>query len=678
MKKALFAFAAATAMLAGCQLADDFSVNSNANKGGRTPLTVTATFEDCTTRSILVADGDNYRPTWQAGDQIYIKGYIESNEGRDIYSAGEGGSAYTYFSFFVGDTLVSGPYEAYAPSNVANGFPGTQSQVGNVNKFIPMRAYSPETPNFVFKNLGGLLKLNIKTSQQGIVVKQVIVTSDQPMAGQFTVVDDAAVIAADGQKSIALECGDGIAIGADAVPFFVAVPANTYTGMTIQLIAEGGKKSNVLKMKSSSSVTVERSKYYEAEFSFDQFETVGVGGKALLPSGQDFNGCLKALATNDDLATYTQNDYVVSKIIFDTNSANTAGVNIADPSSDLPIYMSVDPCSGVALVSTPASEFVLPEDASYMFSNLAELEEIVNLKSVNTADVDNMSFMFYLNGCQYEKLKAIDLSNFNTENVTTMRSMFNGCGHITELNLSTFNTQNVEDMQYMFYKCAKIKELDIAHFKTENCTNLSYTFGYCYELESVNVKDWDVENCGSFTGTFAYCYAITSLDLENWDTSNATFVCNTFWHCHNLLTVNIPNFSFASATDVRSLFNQCSSIQKLDVSMLDPMNSGLSTSSTYTGYFFYHDMSLKEIYAGDTFMFPNRSSYFMCANNSVYEKRPGSVAGSLTIICDQDVADWFATTGLRWIANGYNADPIPVYFKDYITGTELSVVWAAN
>ena len=90
MKKALFAFAAATAMLAGCQLADDFSVNSNANKGGRTPLTVTATFEDCTTRSILVADGDNYRPTWQAGDQIYIKGYIESNEGRDIYSAGEG------------------------------------------------------------------------------------------------------------------------------------------------------------------------------------------------------------------------------------------------------------------------------------------------------------------------------------------------------------------------------------------------------------------------------------------------------------------------------------------------------------------------------------------------------------------------------------------------------------
>ena len=73
----------------------------------------------------------------------------------------------------------------------------------------------------------------------------------------------------------------------------------------------------------------------------------------------------------------------------------------------------------------------------------------------------------------------------------------------------------------------------------------------------------------------------------------------------------------------------------------------------------------------------------MCASNSAYENRPGSVFGGLTIYCDQDNADWFASTGLHWIANGYNSsgiptDPIPVTFKHYKSGNELSVEWYPN
>ena len=448
--------------------------------------------------------------------------------------------------------------------------------------------------------------------------------------------------------------------------------------MTIQLIADGGKKSVVKKMKSGASVTIERSKMYEAEFAFDSFEAVTVGGTAILPIGQDFNGAIKQQSQGDELATYSVNDYVVSKIIFDTKSANTTGVNIADLSSDNPVYLSVDRASGVALVSTPAEELILPADASYMFAYFGELEEIVNLKCLNTKDVEDMSYMFCLTGCDYKTLKSLDLSNFNTSNVTTMRSMFNGCNKITELDVSSFDTKNVETMMYMFQYCSKLKAIDCSNFDTENCTDLTYMFGYCYELESVNVKNWNTENCSSFKGTFAYCYAITELDLENWDTSSATHVCNTFWHCHELTKVNIPNFSFESATDVRSLFNRCDAMQVLDVSMLDPMNSQLSTDTTYTGYFFYYCKSLRELYCADTFKFPNRSSNFMCGSGAAYENRPGSMYGGLTIHCDQDVADWFASTGLRWIANGYKADPIPVKFLDWKSGTELFVEWWAN
>ena len=48
-------------------------------------------------------------------------------------------------------------------------------------------------------------------------------------------------------------------------------------------------------------------------------------------------------------------------------------------------------------------------------------------------------------------LTSLNLSNFNTNNVTNMEGMFNKCSSLTSLNLSNFNTNNVINMNYMFY-----------------------------------------------------------------------------------------------------------------------------------------------------------------------------------------------------------------------------------
>ena len=61
-----------------------------------------------------------------------------------------------------------------------------------------------------------------------------------------------------------------------------------------------------------------------------------------------------------------------------------------------------------------------------------------------------MSYMFY--GCS--SLKELNLNNFNTNNVTNMRSMFNRCSSLKELNLNNFNTNNVTYMSGMFTGCS--------------------------------------------------------------------------------------------------------------------------------------------------------------------------------------------------------------------------------
>ncbi|MBO4571079.1 MAG: BspA family leucine-rich repeat surface protein [Bacteroidales bacterium] len=669
MKKALFAMAFAALFAVGCQISD-FAPDMK-----KELKVFTGTIADDATRAALLADGDIYHVTWSLNDRIMINDEYE-------FTATVGDATTTYF---VQDTTgarpddpPTGPYKAVYPFSVGRGMPGVQNYVAGGVEIIPMYAES-DNENLSFKNMIGILKLNVKTGETGVVVKKIVMTADQPMSGEYEVVNNAAVVS--GTAGVTVNCGEGVAIGADPVPFFVTVPANTYTGMTIKVYTTDGKVASV-KMKSGASVTVERSKYYEADFSFNGFTPIeGVGGVALLPSGPDFNTIIKQVVTEDELATYATIDETnVTRIVFNTLSAETEGLEIQDLSSDKPVYLVYDKASGVVSINTPAEKLKTPADASYMFAYFGSMKYIDNLKCLDTEDAELMNHMFCLTGGTNRELRELDLSNFNTSNVTNMRSMFNGLRNVTSLDVSSFDTSNVEEMTYMFQYCINLKELDLSNFNTEMVESMSYMFGYCYALENLNVSSFNTENCLNLGYMFYYCESLINLDLSSFNTENATNLGRIFQHCHNLLEVKTPNFSFASATEVRSFYNRCDAIQKIDVSMLEGCEN--FTSSSTTGYFFWCVKSLRELYCGDVFHFSTRPTQFFSATNSSFEMRPGSVFGGFTIYCDQDIADWFATTGLRWLPVGYNSDgvptdPIPVTFKHYKTGNELQVEWSA-
>ena len=74
-----------------------------------------------------------------------------------------------------------------------------------------------------------------------------------------------------------------------------------------------------------------------------------------------------------------------------------------------------------------------------------------------------MSHMFY----ECSSLESIDLSSFNTNNVTDMYSMFFGCTSLESIDLSSFNTNNVTYMYNMFYECSSLKKENVKINKNE-------------------------------------------------------------------------------------------------------------------------------------------------------------------------------------------------------------------
>ena len=54
--------------------------------------------------------------------------------------------------------------------------------------------------------------------------------------------------------------------------------------------------------------------------------------------------------------------------------------------------------------------------------------------------------------------------------------MFTDCNVLTNLDLSSFNTANVTTMGYMFSNCNKLEELDIRNFDIGNVTDDDYFY----------------------------------------------------------------------------------------------------------------------------------------------------------------------------------------------------------
>ena len=119
----------------------------------------------------------------------------------------------------------------------------------------------------------------------------------------------------------------------------------------------------------------------------------------------------------------------------------------------------------------------------------------------------NVSFLF--SGCK--SLTTIDLSNFNTQNVTDMSYMFSYCNSLTTIDLSNFNTQNVTNMSSMFYYCNSLTTIDLSNFITQNVTDMSYMFSGCNSL--------------------------TTIDLSNFNTQNVTDMSYMFYDCNSLLNI---------------------------------------------------------------------------------------------------------------------------------------------
>lgn len=204
------------------------------------------------------------------------------------------------------------------------------------------------------------------------------------------------------------------------------------------------------------------------------------------------------------------------------------------------------------------------------------------------------------------KLTELDLSNFDTSNVTNMSEMFSNCTNLTSLDLSNFDTSNVTDMKYMFDSCSSLTSLDISSFDTSKIEDMSYMFIACSKLTSLNLSNFDTSNVTTMGWMFTNCSSLTSLDLSSFDTSKVTNMSSMFGSCSNLTSLNLLLFDTSNVIDMSYMFSNCSKLTSLDLSSFDTSNM------RYMSYMFEGCSSLAslDILSFDTNKVTNMSYMF--------------------------------------------------------------------
>ena len=284
------------------------------------------------------------------------------------------------------------------------------------------------------------------------------------------------------------------------------------------------------------------------------------------------------------------------------------------------------------VVIEPSFAYAWPTSTAFWFSNCKNLEEINGLNYLNTTNVTTMYAMFNAVGMSSKKITELDLTSFNTKNVTNMTAMFMNAIYMNTINVGYgWNTDRVYGSGNMFQGCKKLvggdgttynpdlidKTLayvgeggyltnpnpivipDTIPYAVYNKRVLTFYYDNMYESRTGDVytniirtkktDGWGVHNdeivkvvfnpsfADALPTTTAHwfdgCKALTTISGMNYlNTSEVTSMYAMFNGCIVLRAADLSDFNTAKVKNMSYMFNYCHMISYLNMKSFDTFN----------------------------------------------------------------------------------------------------------
>lgn len=177
--------------------------------------------------------------------------------------------------------------------------------------------------------------------------------------------------------------------------------------------------------------------------------------------------------------------------------------------------------------------------------------------------------------------------------------MFRACQSLTTLDVSNWDTHNVTDMGYMFDNCSSLLKLDFKNWNVSKVKTFERFLAFTDSLiEIKNYEQWDLSSCENLLAFLQYngveadsSSGIHVLNLGGWDVSNVKSFAYMFNNTHlryinglnkwNTLGVLDENGNYPGR-NFECMFQTCWDLQELDLSSFNTSNVGTGHTFKYS------------------------------------------------------------------------------------------------
>ena len=109
-------------------------------------------------------------------------------------------------------------------------------------------------------------------------------------------------------------------------------------------------------------------------------------------------------------------------------------------------------------------------------------KSFIDLTDIDISELDDLSGVFAF----FNKVEVIDISGWDTSNVTDMTFMFRHCPKLKNIiGIENLDVSKLEYSNCMFSNCENLVELDLTNWNPISLENAYYMFSYCSNLKII-------------------------------------------------------------------------------------------------------------------------------------------------------------------------------------------------
>ena len=178
----------------------------------------------------------------------------------------------------------------------------------------------------------------------------------------------------------------------------------------------------------------------------------------------------------------------------------------------------------------------------------------------------------YINNSPVPPSKKVDLikEGENTiilkwnSKLTSTYYMFYNCIYLLSIDVSHFDSSEISDAQSMFNECHGVKFINLTNFNPPYVGTLWHFALNCYALTSIDMTNYNIPSV-SYRKSFIGCKCLISLDLSNWKYSNILKIDEFIPESGNLILLDISNLDTTSVSDKGNEFTSCNKLKYLNL-----------------------------------------------------------------------------------------------------------------